>query len=173
VTKNLFLIGARGTGKTTVGRLVAERLGWRFCDADVLLEERAGKTIRAIFETEGEAAFRDRESALLAEIAGRQDHVVATGGGVVLRAENRLCLARGDVVWLRAEPVVLWQRLQQDASTAERRPDLAQGGLAEIEEVLRIRAPLYERCADLAVDADTRTPDEVSSLILAWHRGEP
>src|SRR5262249_22263441 len=82
---SIFLVGPRGSGKTTVARLLAEALGWAWLDADALLEERAGKSIRAVFEAEGEGGFRERESALLAELCGRQRHVVATGGGVVLR----------------------------------------------------------------------------------------
>jgi len=166
----LFLIGARGTGKTTVARLVAERLGWQFYDADSLLEERACKTIRHIFADEGESAFRDRESALLAELAGLSACVVATGGGVVLRTENRALLARGEIVWLRAPPAVLWNRLQDDPITADRRPDLAQGGLAEIEDIVRARSPLYESCADYSIDTDMLSPREVAELIVSWLR---
>src|SRR6516162_5971118 len=102
----LFLIGPRGSGKTTVARLLAQRIGWAWCDADELLEERAGKTIRQIFADEGEAAFRERESALLQEIALRQDHVIATGGGIVLSPANRELLRRGAVVWLTAAPQI-------------------------------------------------------------------
>jgi shikimate kinase len=166
--KSLFLIGARGSGKSTVGRLIAERLGWHFCDADALLEERAGKSIRAIFNEEGEAGFRDREAALLEEIAGGCNQVVATGGGVVLRATNRELFRRGTVVWLDAPAETLWQRLQADVTTVERRPDLAQGGLAEIEDVLRVRQPLYEACADLRVGAGDRSAAEVADAIVAW-----
>src|SRR5436190_11808298 len=134
MTRLILLIGNRGAGKPTVARLVAERLGWAWIDADALLEERAGRTIRQIFATDGENAFRDLESALLDELCRLQDHVIAAGGGVILRQENRARLKAGTVVWLKAPADVLWQRLQGDATTAERRPNLAQGGLAEIEE---------------------------------------
>jgi shikimate kinase len=166
----VFLVGARGTGKTTTARLLAARLGWSWCDADALLEERAGKTIRQVFDEEGEPCFRDRESALLAEIATRPDYVVATGGGVVVRPENRALLKHGVVVWLTAAADVLWQRLQRDATTAERRPNLAQGGLAEIEEVLAARGPLYEMCCDWRVATDGRSAVEVAELIHGWLR---
>lgn len=164
----LFLIGARGTGKTTTARLVADRIAWNWCDADALLEERAGKTIRQIFAEEGEASFRDRESALLQEVAAFQDSVVATGGGVVLRAENRALLGRGVVVWLSAPADVLWRRLQHDATTLERRPNLGEGGLAEVAEVVRARTPLYEACADWRIETDGLTPEEVAERIVAW-----
>src|SRR5689334_7067287 len=104
----LFLIGYRGSGKTTVGRLVADRLGWAFVDADSVLEERYGQTIREIFAAEGEAGFRDKEAAVLADLCRATDAVIATGGGIVLRAANRVLLKRhGLVVWLAADPPTL------------------------------------------------------------------
>jgi shikimate kinase len=164
----LFLIGARGTGKTTTARLVAERLGWNWCDADALLEERAGKTIRQIFAADGEACFRDHESAVLQQIAGRETHVIATGGGVVLRPENCALLRCGSVVWLTAPSEILWRRMQADASTIERRPDLAAGGLAEVEQVLRMRRPLYEACAHWQIDTADHAPEHIADRIVAW-----
>lgn len=167
----LFLIGYRGAGKTTVARLVADQLGWAWIDADALLEERAGRTIRQIFAEEGEGSFRDRESALLDEMCRLDNHVIATGGGVILREENRLRLKRGAVVWLRAPADVLWQRMKTDITTAERRPNLTQGGLAEIEELLRVRTPLYEACQTFTVDAATLTPEQISQTVIQWMSG--
>jgi shikimate kinase len=167
----VFLIGARGTGKTATAELLAGRLGRAWCDADVLLEQRAGRTIREIFEGEGQAGFRDRESAILREVASWHDYVVATGGGVVLRAENRLLLRRGAVVWLSAPADVLWQRLQADSTTLQRRPNLAQGGLLEIEAVLKERDPLYAACADLQLDTAQQAPQEIADRIAAWLHG--
>jgi shikimate kinase len=163
----LFLIGSRGSGKTEVARVLAERLGWSWCDADALLEQRAGKTIRQVFAEEGEPAFRDREAAILEEVATWRQHVIATGGGVILRPENRALLKRGFVVWLRAAPEMLWQRMQADNSTAERRPNLAQGGLAEVCAVLEARRALYDACADCRIDTDTLSPEEIANQILA------
>ena len=168
----LFLIGYRGTGKTTIARLLADKLGWSWLDADAVLEERYGRTIRQIFADEGETVFRDQESAILTELSAKQDCIIATGGGVVLRPENRERLKRGSVVWLRAPAEVLWQRMQLDATTMERRPDLAQGGLAEVAELLRVRTPNYEACQDFTVDTAERTPEQVASVIAAWHFGE-
>src|SRR5437667_12110745 len=83
--KNLFLIGYRGTGKTTVARILAEKIGWGWIDADAALEERYGRSIRRIFEEDGEAGFREKEMAILEELCRAHNHVIATGGGVVLR----------------------------------------------------------------------------------------
>src|SRR5262249_35187521 len=100
----IFLIGYRGSGKTTVARMLAQRLGWTWLDADEELERRAGRTIRTIFAEEGESGFRDREATLLEELAGRRECVVATGGGVVLRETNRQRLrTTGVIVWLTAD----------------------------------------------------------------------
>jgi shikimate kinase len=171
----IFLIGYRGTGKTTVARLVAGRLGWDWVDADALLESRHGRTIRQIFADEGEAAFRDREADLLAELCQWPRHVIATGGGVILRAANRQRLRQaGTVVWLTADPETIWQRLQQDASTPQRRPDLTVGGLAEVEQLLAGRLPLYRDCAHGTVDTRQRTPEQVAEAVLAFlHKHGP
>jgi shikimate kinase len=164
----LFLIGYRGAGKTTVGKLLAEKLGWDFVDADALLEQHAGRSIREIFAEEGEAGFRSREATLLEELCRLEEHVIATGGGVVLTEENRARLQHGSVVWLQAPADVLWQRLQVDPATSEQRPDLAQGGLAEIEELLAARIQLYEMCQQFTIDAAAETPEQIADTIVEW-----
>lgn len=164
----LFLIGYRGAGKTEVARLLAPMLGWSWLDVDAGLEERHGQSIRQIFGADGEAGFRAKESALLQELCGLNDHVIATGGGVILSEENRVALKRGAVVWLRAPADVLWQRIQTDATTAERRPNLGQGGLAEIEEMLGVREPLYQMCQDFTVDVAEKSASEVAAMIANW-----
>ena len=165
----LFLVGYRGTGKTTTAQLLAGRLGWDWLDADQVLEARHGKTIKQIFAEEGEAGFRDKEAALLAELCRAQRHVIATGGGIVLRPENRERLkAAGQVVWLTADPATLWQRIAGDATTAERRPNLTVGGLAEVEQLLQAREPLYREVAQLIVDTARQTPAEVAEIIARW-----
>ncbi len=164
----LFLIGPRGCGKTTIARLLADRLGWDRVDADDVLEARCGMAIREVFAAEGEAGFRDRESAVLAELCGRRRCVVATGGGVVVREANRaLMRASGHVVWLTADAETLWRRLQGDERTADRRPALTVGGRAEVEEVLRVREAWYRECAHRTVRTEGRTPEAVADEILA------
>jgi len=165
----VILIGYRGTGKSTTAQLLAERLGWDWLDADQVLEARHGKTIKQIFAEEGEAGFRDKEAALLAELCQGQRQVIATGGGIVLRPENRERLkAAGRVVWLTADPATLWQRIAGDATTAERRPNLTIGGLAEVEQLLQVREPLYREVAQLIVDTARQTPAEVAEVISRW-----
>ncbi len=130
----IFLIGYRGTGKTTVARLVAQRLGRESIDADKEIERRAGKTIAAIFADDGEPPFRDLESAVVADLA-RTRLVISTGGGAVLREANRAAMqAAGPIVWLTASVDTIAVRIAGDAATARLRPNLtAVGGKAEIE----------------------------------------
>jgi len=165
---NVFLIGYRGSGKTTVAAALAKRLGWSWIDADAELERRAGKTIKQIFADQGELAFRDLESNILADLVTLDRHIVALGGGAILREANRRLLAlRGRVVWLKASPKVLQARITGDTTTAERRPNLTgQGGLAEIRTLLAERTPLYASCADLTVDAESKPADELATQII-------
>src|SRR5262245_26081111 len=118
----LFLVGYRGTGKTTVGRLLADKIGWAFADCDDFIEAAAGRSGADIFTVEGESGFRDRESAVLGQLSTQERTVIATGGGAVLRPSNRELLRKaGPVAWLTASPETIWNRLQSDSSTASRR----------------------------------------------------
>lgn len=165
---NIFLVGYRGSGKTTVAAALAEMLGWKWLDADAELERRQGKTIKEIFAAQCEGAFRDYEAAVLNDLARLEQHVLALGGGVVLREENRKLLkSRGKVVWLQAPAEVLWERIQADATTAERRPNLtAQGGIAEIRTLLAAREPMYAEVADVTIAAHQR-PETIAREIIA------
>lgn len=165
---NLFLIGYRGTGKTTVAEQLASRLGWHWLDADAELERCAGKTIAAIFDEEGEPAFRNLESQVLEDLCRRDRVVLALGGGVVLRADNRELLRRsGNVVWLTASPETIRKRLTVDATTSARRPRLTNAGtLPEIERLLAERIPLYRELADLVVDTENKDPASIADEIV-------
>jgi shikimate kinase len=170
--QNIILVGLRCTGKTTVGRLLAKRLGWSFADADDRIETVAGMTIADIFATEGEGSFRDREAAALADLCERSGHVIATGGGAVMREANRRLLkANGFVVWLTAAPEALWERMNTDPATAARRPNLtAGGGEEEVKSLLAAREPLYREVADFTVASDTLSPEALADAILtAWN----
>lgn len=169
----IFLIGYRATGKTTVGPLVANRLGWTFVDADVLLEERAGKSIARIFADEGEPAFRDLEARHLAELSENPKQVLSTGGGVILRPSNRELLRnRGFVAWLDAPAELIWERMQLDPTTLARRPNLtAAGGLQEVKDLLAVREPLYRATAHASFPAD-RSPEWLADAIVqVWNGG--
>jgi len=165
---NLYLIGYRGSGKTTVGRLLAQRLGRSFVDADEEIVRRAGRTIAAIFAEKGEEAFRRQEADVVAALAEQTGLVVALGGGAILREENRRRIAAsGHVVWLTASPEFLAARIAADANSGANRPSLtAGGGLAETERLLAEREPLYRSLAQTAVDTQGRTPDDIAKAIV-------
>jgi shikimate kinase len=162
----IFLIGYRCTGKTTVARLLGEKLGWDSVDADEVLEARYKTTIRQIFASEGEAGFRDKEEQVFVDLCQLRQHVIATGGGVILRESNRHQMREaGFVIWLTADAETIWKRMQSDPASSERRPPLTVGGMAEIEDILRIREPLYRACAQLTLSSVERSPEEIAQQI--------
>jgi shikimate kinase len=164
----IFLVGYRGTGKSTVGPLLATALGWEFIDADDRIEAAAGKTIADVFVAEGEAGFRDRESAVVAELCRGERRVVATGGGAVLRPANReLLRTSGFAAWLVASPEAAWQRMQADPATAARRPALTTGGPQEVANLMAAREPLYRQTAHATFPTEGRSPEELAADILA------
>lgn len=165
------LIGYRGVGKTSVASGLAEILGCGWCDCDVELERRLGRTIAQIITSDGEAAFRDAEQKLLAELLRGFDGVLATGGGVVLREANREQLATHGrpVVWLQADAATVRQRLAADPSTASRRPGLTTANpLDEVADVLAARQPLYTGLADFTVDTAAEPVAAVVARIAGW-----
>jgi shikimate kinase len=168
--KPVFLIGYRGTGKTTVARELAARWACAWVDADDVIEARAGKSIAQIFADGGETAFRDLEAAAVAALCCEGRGIVALGGGAVLRGENRqaIAVAKGAVVWLTADVDTILSRVAADQTTAARRPNLTTGGgRAEVELLLAQRAPLYRECATLIVDTEGKTAAEVAEEIAA------
>lgn len=165
----IFLIGYRGTGKTSVARELAARLRIDWVDADDVVERDAGKDIAAIFAEGGEMAFRDWEARVVAELSAKRQAVIALGGGAVLRDENRRAITGvGPVVWLTASVDTILKRVSADSSTASRRPNLTTaGGRAEIESLMAIRAPLYRECATLVVDTENKTAAQVAEEIAS------
>lgn len=148
--QNIFLIGMMGAGKTSVGRLLSRRLGKTFLDSDHEIEARTGVKIPIIFELEGEAGFRQRESAMIDELTALQGIVLATGGGAVLDPRNRARLREhGTVVYLRAAVQDLWNRTRHDKN----RPLLQTADpLARLTELHAARDPLYQETAHVIVD---------------------
>jgi shikimate kinase len=162
---NLYLVGMMGSGKTTVGRLLARRLKLRFLDCDHEIEARCGVKVPHIFEIEGEPGFRARETQVLAELVLLQGVVLATGGGAVLAAENRRALAEhGTVIYLRARPEDLYQRVRHDRN----RPLLATSDpLRRLRELHAQRDELYASIADLVVDTGRQTVQALTRDLIA------
>ena len=161
--RSLYLVGMMGSGKTSTGRPLAERLGYGFVDADAVIEQAAGCSIPDVFDRDGEAGFRSLESQVLSAISQRHSLVVATGGGVVTQPENWGMLHSGIVIWLDVVPDQLLQRLNADSTV---RPLLQTADPeAALNALLNERRPLYAE-ADLTVVINDETPEAVADGIL-------
>ena len=162
---NLWLVGMMGSGKTTVGRLVAVGADAPFHDVDLIVQERIGSTIPDLWEREGENAFRAIESTIVSELAAGQGAVISTGGGAILRESNRKAMRRsGTVVWLQAPPSVLAGRVGGSLE----RPVLGGGGEDRLAELLETRRRAYEAVAHHMVNTAGRTPAEVAAEVAVW-----
>jgi shikimate kinase len=163
---SIFLVGMMGAGKSTVGVRLARRLDRAFVDVDRELECRLGVDIPTVFDLEGEAGFRRRESQLIEELSARDGLVMATGGGAVLLAANRQALsARGLVIYLRATPADLWQRLRRD----KHRPLLrADNPRQRVFDLVEERDPLYLEIADFVVSTGRQPVDLAVESIIGW-----
>lgn len=164
ISENIYLVGLMGAGKTTIGRSLAKRLGLSFVDTDKEIEARTGVSIPTIFEIEGEDGFRKREAQVIAEMSARSGLVVATGGGGVLRAENRSNMrASGFVVYLNVPPQTLWERTRNDRN----RPLLQVADpLLKLNQLFAIRDPLYREVATLVVDGSRTNAQGVLQFLL-------
>jgi shikimate kinase len=165
---NLFLIGYRCSGKTTIGKSIAEAIGWLFVDADTMLVRECGKPIKDIVDTEGWDAFRRVERSTLKQICTTDRQVVATGGGVVLDAENVTAMqASGTIIWLGATAETIQKRMLQDKNTGDFRPALTdKGRMAEIEDMLLKRNPYYDSACDFSIHTDNVPVNEISAIII-------
>jgi shikimate kinase len=162
---HLVLVGMMGVGKTTVSRIVGERLGRRVVDSDLVIEARTGRTVREIFEADGEAAFRALETEALVEALTEQEPlVIAAAGGVILSEQNRAALrdSRSKVVWLCADPATLVERVRSGGH----RPLLDGDPEGTLQRMYAERAPLYRQVADAIVLVDGRSVSDVVDAVL-------
>lgn len=166
---SLILIGYRGCGKTTVGKRLADRLWQTFVDLDDRIVQSAGKTIAEIFQQHGEPHFRDVETQCLRQVAALPDHVIALGGGTLMREENRQILksAGHKIIYLRCDPEELLRRIQSDPASAANRPNLTSlgGGLDEIKQVLAQREPIYRQMMHAELDVTNLSPEEAMAYV--------
>ncbi|HTF86545.1 shikimate kinase AroK [Cellvibrio sp. ARAG 10.3] len=166
---NIFLVGPMGAGKSTIGRLLASELDLSFRDSDRVIEERTGADIPWIFDMEGEEGFRERETAVLTELATETGVVIATGGGIILREQNRSIMsASGFVCYLTASIDQLVERTSRD----KKRPLLqVENPRQKIIDLLSLRDPLYRAAADFIINTDRRSPkavaQEIAGLVTA------
>ena len=176
IASNVFLVGPMGAGKSTIGRQLAALLKKDFLDVDHEIERRTGAAIPLIFEIEGEPGFRRREALAVDELTRKTNVVLATGGGAVLDPDNRKALReRGSVVYLRAEIDILVERTRRDRN----RPLLqTPDPRAKLEEIMRVREPLYRATAHVIIETDRRNPqmvarDVADNLKSLWQNENP
>ena len=174
-TSNVFFVGLRGSGKSTIAEKVAKKLDAPFVDTDRLIKEKAGTSIKEIVEEKGWEAFRNLESEVLNKVCESKGQIVATGGGIVLSAENRDLLQKnGTTIYLMGNPPLLASRIEQDAATGEQRPPFSDNPLREeMSELLWEREPLYMMVAAHTLQAE-RTVDELVEDVVAalWPEGK-
>jgi len=165
---NIILIGYRCSGKTSVGNRLARELAREFVDTDDWLMEKAGRSVRNIVEGDGWEGFRQMEKDAIQAVCGRDNAVIATGGGAVLDPANVAAMQKnGRVVWLKVSPQIVRQRMTRDENTDDLRPSLTSKGLYdEIVDVLKQRAPLYEKAMDMVIDTDDKSIEEIVDRIV-------
>lgn len=171
--ENILLVGYRGTGKSTLGKRLAEVLHMTFLDMDRIIVEEGGRSISKMVQEQGWPYFRRQESLLLQRLSFLKGRVIATGGGIILAPENRLLLSKmGMVVWLRADIAVIVARLQGDHESAVQRPAFSDRDLwEETDLILRERAPFYENVSDFSLDTSTLTIGEsVDEIVRIIHK---
>ena len=163
--RNIVLVGFMGTGKTTVGQLLAKQTGMPLLDMDTLIEQRAGKPITDIFAQDGEPHFRELERTIARELAAREGQIISTGGGIVLNPDNITDYEKtGLVICLLASPETVMDRVKHDTT----RPLLAGDKQEKIIQLLQSRKPLYEAIAH-KVDTDGAAPESIAAQIIALY----
>jgi shikimate kinase len=168
--KNIMLIGFMGAGKTETGKLLAKKLKMTYVDTDDIIEKEQGMTINEIFAKKGEESFRDMETELLDELADLENHVISTGGGMILRPGNvKKMKSMGIMVLLWADPDTVYERVKR----AGTRPLLnVEDQKGKIREILEVRGPIYKAVADLEVDTSRFSPEEASGKIVKFLKEE-
>ena len=164
---NLYLIGYRATGKSTVAPLLAEKLGWTVCDSDAEVELLAGKSVSELFEESGESGFRRWETTVIQAISLKGNQVIALGGGAPTIAENRALIKKhGAAVLLKSDAETIWRRMQFDSNE---RPSLTElDGLSEVQTMLAQRESAYRQCADYTIDTTDMAAEAVADQIKKW-----
>jgi len=165
---NLILIGYRGSGKSAVGRRLADRLKMKFLDTDDLIEERQGVPINDIVKSHGWGHFRKLEATIIKEISNGDHLIIAPGGGAVLDTDNVRALRKnGIIIWLKADRETLLERMNEDPGTNRQRPTLTGKGTSEeLKEVMSLREPIYERVSEIQIDTSTLDVEAVVGNIL-------
>ena len=165
---NLFLIGYRCSGKTTIGKSIAKAIDWPFVDSDIWVIKACGKSIQDIIDAEGWDAFRRMERSTIKQICTNDRQVVATGGGVVLDADNiKTMKTNGMVVWLNASAATIRKRMLQDKNSGHFRPALTdRGRMEEIEGMLLQRKPYYQGASDFIIQTDNVPVKEIAQTII-------
>ena len=172
---NVVLIGFRGSGKSTIGKAISDRLGREFIDCDAWIEKHTGLTIKEIFERHGESHFRTLESQAIGELSAMDGKVIATGGGAALKYQNMQVFKRngGKIFFLEVGPETSFARITADETTRARRPALTEKDpFTEVKEQIELRRPYYVKGADVTVMTDGRTIDEIVGEILK-HLADP
>ena len=167
--EKVILTGYRATGKSSIGKILADMLGYGFIDTDQAIEKRQGETIAEMVSRGGWDLFRCKEEDMLLELARSRNKVIATGGGSVMH-ENAWAKLRKNalVVWLTADVKTICQRLAADSDMDDQRPALTEmGTMNEIAMVLSERQPLYKKSSDLTINTEGKAPEEVAEIILA------
>ena len=166
--EKVILTGYRATGKSSIGKILADLLGFGFIDTDEAIEKRQGETITEMVGRGGWDLFRRKEENLLLELARSRNNVIATGGGSVMHEKAWIKLRQNAlVVWLTADIKTICRRLAADSDTEDQRPPLTEmGTMDEIAMVLNQRQPLYEKSSDITIDTEGKNPEEVAEIIL-------
>ncbi len=165
---NIILIGIRGTGKSTVGKLLSRRLKRDFIDSDIYIESFTGKTIKRIFEEDGEEGFREIEASVIAKLSKLDNKIIAAGGGAILRTDNvRHFKNNGFLVLLEATPEIIYERVTQDEKTTQQRPSLTnKKPLDEIKHLITKREHAYKNAADFTINSSYVSCEDIVNEII-------